>query len=298
MQFTRYLKYKFPMPKGEDVLRVQLRLLELGYKQVGEPDGKYGAATEGAVRAFQKDRQLTVDGIVGPITWNALFDVTDGQTHKIEQVIDELKEHHRYQDSIQWRLQKAGVETEESGIERTRGKPVTVSRVWSEFGNSIEKWAKEFGVPVELIVATICTETSGDPNAVREEPHYVSDEATPNKISAGLMQTLLSTARSTLEDGTITREWLLEPSNSIKAGTSYIASQWKKTHFDPPKVACAYNAGGIYYNDSEENRWKMRQYPIGTSHHADRFVKWYNDFNFVLKSEKIRPEVSFYSLLA
>ena len=41
------------------------------------------------------------------------------------------------------------------------------------------------------------------------------------------------------------RAWLLEPDNSIQAGTAYIASQSSKTDLDPPKVSCAYNAGGV-----------------------------------------------------
>ena len=152
-------------------------------------------------------------------------------------------------------------------------------------------------MPAELIIATICTESRGDPDAVREEPGYESDERTPYKVSPGLMQTLISTARSALGDDTIDREWLLRPDNSIRAGTAYIASQWKKTPFDPPKVACAYNAGGVYHNTSNANRWRMRQYPINTSHHADRYTKWFNDCFRMFKSDGVAPEGSFYRLL-
>ena len=37
-------------------------------------DGKFGASTEAAVRAYQRFAGLTVDGIVGRTTWNSLYD--------------------------------------------------------------------------------------------------------------------------------------------------------------------------------------------------------------------------------
>jgi len=58
--------------KGEEVKRIQEKLKSDGFYK-GPIDGDFGGGTEAAVRAFQKKRGLTVDGIVGPITWNALF---------------------------------------------------------------------------------------------------------------------------------------------------------------------------------------------------------------------------------
>ncbi len=37
-----------------------------------EPDGVFGAATENAVRRYQRRQGMTADGIVGPATWDAL----------------------------------------------------------------------------------------------------------------------------------------------------------------------------------------------------------------------------------
>ena len=58
---------------GEYVTLLQTKLIQLGY-DVGATgaDGRYGAKTEAAVKAFQKDHGLVADGITGPRTWEAL----------------------------------------------------------------------------------------------------------------------------------------------------------------------------------------------------------------------------------
>ena len=59
--------------KGEYVTLLQTKLQQKGY-DLGNYgiDGDFGSATEKAVRQFQEDHDLTVDGIVGASTWKAL----------------------------------------------------------------------------------------------------------------------------------------------------------------------------------------------------------------------------------
>lgn len=56
---------------GSDVLHLQKRLATKGYG-VGVIDGKFGRKTLEAVKAFQAENDLVVDGIVGAKTWAAL----------------------------------------------------------------------------------------------------------------------------------------------------------------------------------------------------------------------------------
>ena len=59
--------------KGEYVTLAQTELIQKGYScgSFGA-DGQFGAATEAAVKLFQRDHGLTADGIIGQKTWAAL----------------------------------------------------------------------------------------------------------------------------------------------------------------------------------------------------------------------------------
>ena len=82
---TKWVKYveqpthdysKYPVlkhgSKGEYVYTLQRLLVAKGYDPKGI-DGIFGPGCDKAVRQFQKDNKLVVDGYVGPKTWGALY---------------------------------------------------------------------------------------------------------------------------------------------------------------------------------------------------------------------------------
>lgn len=72
---------------GNAVRELQLALASLGY-DVGPIDGIFGPKTDAAVRAFQADAGITVDGLVGPITRAALGDAQAGTAPAEETTTD------------------------------------------------------------------------------------------------------------------------------------------------------------------------------------------------------------------
>jgi len=204
---------------------------------------------------------------------------------------------HNFNRSISWQLLPIGLRAD-GKIEISSDRGAMIRKIWQRDRALILAAAERFTVPVELILATAATESGGNHAALRKEPGYKSDSSTPHRISAGVMQTLISTAQSVMPGVKVTRSWLLNAGNSYMAGTAYIARQRKKTVFDPPFVAAAYNAGGIYRQNGVKNRWKTRQYPIGTGDHVDRFVKFFNDCFAMFDDQGGAPAISFVSLMA
>jgi cell wall-associated NlpC family hydrolase len=70
---------------GDDVKYCQEMLMKLGY-DIGSygADGKFGAKTQEAVKAFQRDHGLNPDGVVGPLTWDAIEEAApDGSLYTV-----------------------------------------------------------------------------------------------------------------------------------------------------------------------------------------------------------------------
>jgi hypothetical protein len=82
---TVHYSVRLPMLKkgssGKSVKALQLLLIGYGgepakmVKNAGGADGDFGPATDQAVRQYQKDKGLEIDGSVGPATWGSLLGV-------------------------------------------------------------------------------------------------------------------------------------------------------------------------------------------------------------------------------
>ena len=105
---------------------------------------------------------------------------------ELSRAIGFFKLNHNFNAGVRWKLSARGIHIENAAPRgRGRSSSTTIKRVWRDFGEPIRRWAKHHDVPVELIIATICTESNGRPDALREEPGFISDKQTPMKVSVG-----------------------------------------------------------------------------------------------------------------
>ena len=212
-----------------------------------------------------------------------------GQVIKIpdlDALEQEQAEWNHYGDgTIWWRLTNKGVEIKGEGIVKDDKATKRVADIWKNYGTLVTASAEKYGVPIPAILATISTESAGKPKAYRYEPlfytRYIKNQAEwkaspyykfPRRIAAsyGLVQIMYTTAYTVGFRGK--PEDLYDPASNIDAGAAYIASQYqvKNHHWDPPKIACAYNAGSI--RATRGNPWGMYHYPG----HLDRWIPSYN----------------------
>jgi len=120
-----------------------------------------------------------------------------------------------------------------------------IAPTWRRYGHLIAAAARKHGVPAELILAAIVEESGGRAHSVTRYSGYVSDAATPHKVSLGLGQMLLATAQRIAPDQRVGRASLLDPATAIDLVARYFARFYPATGFDPALAGSSYNAGSV-----------------------------------------------------
>ncbi len=310
MMLDRALDFRFPLTSGADVRAAQQALARAGVL-AGDADGVFGPRTRDAVATWQQRRGLVADGVLRPAQWAALLPEAPAAVPAaadwraaLTPFLARLNAPHGApvgEATRRWSLTPAGVLVlGEDAPRRTAGTPQTVARCWNRHAAGFQAAAQRSGVPLELLLATACTESGGQADAVRQEPGYVSDAATPDKVSPGLMQTLISTARASLHDPALDRARLLDPACSIAAGAALIRQQAlqaaRPSGFDPVLVGIAYNAGSL--RPMTECPWGLVQTKRdATSWHADAFCAFFGDALAVLAQDPPEPATPCFAAL-
>jgi len=161
MEYTRPLRYAFPLLRGEDVRSVQQALLTLHVQPpCGSADGVFGGVTAGTVKAFQHTYNvagrgsgpaLAENGEVAEDTWKALFARAGDANASAARV----------------RAAAAALKSPAPGSTLAATPPLNATQVkrardWmaANFGSAIDATALRNGVDSNLIYAIACQETA------------------------------------------------------------------------------------------------------------------------------------------
>jgi soluble lytic murein transglycosylase-like protein len=185
-----------------------------------------------------------------------------------------------------------GCAEELAGSAEVRYRLELIAPTWRRFGALITAAATRHGVPAELILAAIVEESGGRAQAVATYPGYVSDAATPNKVSLGLGQMLLSSAQSLAPERRMSRAALFDPAIAIDLVARYFARAYRVTGFDPRLAATSYNVGSVRVLGPGQ-RWAPPN-----PRYVARFVAVFEASVVHLATQPNPPAVSFAALMA
>jgi hypothetical protein len=177
-------------------------------------------------------------------------------------------------DGIRWHISREGFVVLADGT-RPMGSRIFARSCFLQFANSFRRWAAAYSKELKVahLVATAITETGCS---------EVTGLGSVDNKSTGLMQVTGYTCADLLRvyggrplsERACLEKMAKDPDFSVQLAAAYITrpEQLKLTDLDPPKVAAAYNAGGLYFDP--RNPWRLRS----TGNHIDRFVAAYNAY--------------------
>jgi soluble lytic murein transglycosylase-like protein len=179
-----------------------------------------------------------------------------------------------------------------AGSIEVRHRLALIAPTWRRYGALITAAAARYGVPAELILAAIVEESGGRAQAVATYPGYVSDAATPSKVSLGLGQMLLSSAQALAPERRMSRAALFDPAIAIDLVARYFARFYRVTGFDPRLAGSSYNVGSVRALPPGQ-RWAPPN-----PRYVARFVAVFEASVAHLAAQPDRPTVSFAALMA
>lgn len=220
---------------------------------------------------------------------------------------------HGFKGGQRWKFDGDGIYLEDDPDKplRSGGEPKTCAAILDIYEQQIFDASMKHGIPPELIVMTIATESGADRKTKFTGAPTFRWEAGHTTYSAGPMQTLATTAEEVIDILQLTYNKktvcpafgvkpnpipddlkLYDGATNIDIGTGEIKLNNKRhsTGFDPILVAACYNAGSL--RETSANPWNL--FTFGD--HLNRSAEWIGDACFLLKKLRsgnvLDPEVA------
>lgn len=170
----------------------------------------------------------------------------------------------------------------------TEGTPDTCSAIVTCFGADIARASARHGLPAEILIMIIATETGFLRSQGFTGPRSFRWEPRPVDYSAGPMQILSATAREVNRSAKLGHDDKTFPALgkrpasaptdlplyrgdiALDVGAAFLGQMMRRHGANPMLLSAAYNAGGVY---ASQNSWGVRCH----GDHLDRAAKWFGD---------------------
>lgn len=228
-----FSRNKYPILKvgstGEDVKTLQRILREKGFFK-GEIGGNFYSLTESAVKRFQAAHNLTVDGVVGPQTWDELFKQTNQQSPVTIPPWYEYAKKHQGKKETDPQFNKE------------------MSAKWSLFGMNLgtikESWAAWCGLAVAVSLSAVGLDYAKDGALARNWGNYgVAIEWRTEGIPQGAIV------------------WINHKSDCKSSSNNHVTmADGDCSPQDLNKSGATFNG----YGGNQNNAWKVSTYAVKT----------------------------------
>jgi hypothetical protein len=183
-----------------------------------------------------------------------------------------MRPHGACPGGVQWALTPYGIEVDGKDLALESAAIARLDGLWNRHATRLPTGAR---APAELVLALLdlFADRAG---AVTLLPgcDTLAPERTPDLVAVGPLQVTLAAARTALSRPGLGLADLTDTDLALRAGVHALALRSGETLFDPPLVAAAHLAGGLFLDRSAGNRWRLAQ--GGPVVLIDRFLAAFN----------------------
>ena len=187
-------------------------------------------------------------------------------------ILDLMEPHEAFPGGIQWALTPYGIQVDGKDLSADAATVGRLDGLWNRYAERLPATVR---VPVELVLALIdlFRDRIGTLHLL-PGCDTLMPERTPELVALGPLQVTLAAARTALARPDLTIAQLSAGDLALQAGMQALSLRFAETRFDPPLVAAAHLAGGLFFDGDKRNQWRLSQ--GGPMVLIDRFLTSFN----------------------
>jgi Phage tail lysozyme/Putative peptidoglycan binding domain len=187
-------------------------------------------------------------------------------------ILDMMDPHGAFPGGTQWALKPYGIQVNGKDLPVDAATVARLDGLWNKYAARLPTTVR---VPAELALALmdLFKDRTGTAHFL-PGCDTLMPERTPDLVTVGPLQVSLAAARTALARPDLTVAQLSDGDLALQAGMQALSLRFAETRFDPPLVAAAHLAGGLFFDGDTRNPWRLAQ--GGPTVLIDKFLASFN----------------------